>query len=338
MIKKLFFVAALLMPSLACGGDPTANLPVQIIPAGSDPAVPAPAAAAGFTTLALDADFTSPAYSNPATWLAECGASPGAQNTIWHLIFNEQEHAAVAGAPCDRAIITTDGGSQVLDVQWRPSDFSCCSYTLISLDWPAGEWGEGPSGPGGAAGGPNGTGLPQQGYVELTFRIPAAGFGGFTRDSLPFDWWQDQCNGCAIPASHAPEVDFFEIHSSSFDGTSAQLLQGNPGFQTNAYNLSVTQYHTLGVLMTNNGVDTTSTCSYLDGSSTPVNNTCVQFSRAPTGLGEFYKNIAMWVGADDCFGHPGCETQNADVLIKRIRIFECANYWNNPCLGPLITR
>ena len=53
MIKQLFFTAALLAPSLTYAGNPSATLPGQIVPAGT---IPAPAQAAGFTTLAFSAD------------------------------------------------------------------------------------------------------------------------------------------------------------------------------------------------------------------------------------------------------------------------------------------
>ena len=41
MIKQRFFTAALLAPSLAYAGNPSTTLSGQIVPAGSDPAVPA---------------------------------------------------------------------------------------------------------------------------------------------------------------------------------------------------------------------------------------------------------------------------------------------------------
>jgi hypothetical protein len=58
MIKRVFITAALLVPSLAYSANPSANLTVQV-----DPAVPAEAAAAGFTTLAANYDFTQPLYA-----------------------------------------------------------------------------------------------------------------------------------------------------------------------------------------------------------------------------------------------------------------------------------
>jgi hypothetical protein len=38
MTKQLFFTAALLLPGLAYSGNPSAELSVQMVPTGSDPA------------------------------------------------------------------------------------------------------------------------------------------------------------------------------------------------------------------------------------------------------------------------------------------------------------
>src|SRR5712672_250684 len=110
MIKKLFFTAALLVPGIAYGADPSANLPIQIVPAG--PAVPAPAAAAGFTTRVLHSDFTSPAYADTSTWLQCAGAS----SPIWWTTNN----ANYKKGTCP--IITTDGGVQVFQFRIDPPD------------------------------------------------------------------------------------------------------------------------------------------------------------------------------------------------------------------------
>ena len=58
LITPLLFAAALFLPSLAHGADPSANLSVQVVPPGSGPTLPPQAAAQGFTTLALNADFS----------------------------------------------------------------------------------------------------------------------------------------------------------------------------------------------------------------------------------------------------------------------------------------
>src|SRR6266478_9018702 len=83
MIKKLFFTAALLVPGLANGADPSATLPVQIVPSGSPRAIPAGAQAAGFTTLALDADFSLPFYATQSNWLDCAGATSPQWYRAW---------------------------------------------------------------------------------------------------------------------------------------------------------------------------------------------------------------------------------------------------------------
>src|SRR5215472_4528784 len=65
MIKKLLFAAALMMaPGFAFAADPSANLSIQVVPAGQTTSAqcsatpPVEAAQAGFTTAAFCNDFT----------------------------------------------------------------------------------------------------------------------------------------------------------------------------------------------------------------------------------------------------------------------------------------
>jgi hypothetical protein len=76
MIKKLLFLAALLIPGVAYGGNPAADLTVQIVPSGSvgncgTPlgAAAADVQAAGFTTCARYNDFTTPIPNTVGTGL-----------------------------------------------------------------------------------------------------------------------------------------------------------------------------------------------------------------------------------------------------------------------------
>lgn len=135
MIKKLLFTAALLVPGLAYGQNPSANLSVQVVP-GSDPppgtacavgpnymgAIPAAAAAAGFNTCVLNMDFSDPttftykgttvSWTNPSTWL-DC---KGAPQPIWAISGN---------ANCnDYSIITDTDGKTSLAADITPADFA----------------------------------------------------------------------------------------------------------------------------------------------------------------------------------------------------------------------
>src|SRR5690348_16001070 len=99
MIKKLSFMAALWLPGLAYAGNPSADLSVQIVPAPP----PAPAVAAGFTTLTLNADFSTPFYANKANWL-DCG---GATSPQWYKQWVAFGSNGVA-APCSAILQETD--------------------------------------------------------------------------------------------------------------------------------------------------------------------------------------------------------------------------------------
>src|SRR5215468_9711446 len=87
MIARLFFMVALLLPFLAYG-DPSVDLSTNVIPATS---APAPAAAAGFTTLALDPEFSQP---QPNGWFACKGGPTGAK---W---YQGVEGGDTHAAPC----------------------------------------------------------------------------------------------------------------------------------------------------------------------------------------------------------------------------------------------
>src|SRR5262249_52745468 len=86
MIRRLFFMAGLLLPCLAYGSEPSTDLSVNVTPTP-----PAAAAAAGFTTLALDAEFSQP---QPNGWFACKGGPAGA---LW---YQGVEGGDTKAAPC----------------------------------------------------------------------------------------------------------------------------------------------------------------------------------------------------------------------------------------------
>jgi hypothetical protein len=131
MIKKLIFTAALLVPSLAYGNNPSANLTVQVKPPLGPPnsiacdigppytgSIPAAAAQAGFTHCAANYDFTQTQsftdslgthqWSNVSSWLACNAQSSG--SWLWTYM------PYVQGVPCNSTYqnVANDGGTQVL--------------------------------------------------------------------------------------------------------------------------------------------------------------------------------------------------------------------------------
>jgi hypothetical protein len=80
MIRKLIFAAALLIPSIPYAANPSASFSDQVVPAGSDPAIPAEAQPAGFTTLAANFDFSQSFYATQSNWYDCDGNLP---NRVW---------------------------------------------------------------------------------------------------------------------------------------------------------------------------------------------------------------------------------------------------------------
>jgi hypothetical protein len=112
-IKKLFFTAALLVPGFARAFSSSADLSVQIEPAGPDRAIPAQAKTAGFTLLAFESDFTQPFYAKGSRWLDCAGASkPQWFRGAWPGFSNF--------APCSQIRQATDPltGTPALEMSW----------------------------------------------------------------------------------------------------------------------------------------------------------------------------------------------------------------------------
>ena len=109
MIKGLFFTAALLMPSLAYAGNPSANLSVQVVPAGVQVA-PAGAQAAGYTTLAFHSDFTQPFYTNLSNWL-DCA---GATSPQWWIAGGNGHSPPPCAQPTSRQVASAKLGASGL--------------------------------------------------------------------------------------------------------------------------------------------------------------------------------------------------------------------------------
>ena len=358
MIKQLILAAALVVPGLAYAGDPSANLSIQIVPAAPSPAppplgggiacdqgpnaaaIPAPAQAAGFTRCLLNADFTSAAYANPANWLAECGYGGSAAGTTFRLIENDVVHSHVQSAPCNRAVMTTDLGSQVLLLELFQNDFANNSFDILELDWPTSAYTS-------PWGGPNGTGLQHAQYAEVTFRMPQASAqesGG--KQFLPYAFWY---NGGQPPPGTFTEVDFFEIFSNlcginggQAAGTCNLAVNTNlAGYSNPTPNVPVGPAYTqTGFLTTTNNGINFGFCMYTNGG---IVTSSATLCAGPAPLYASDGNVdprhgllESWLN-NDCGGIPGCNPNTIQVYIKSIKLFGCPNYWNGICTGTVIT-
>ncbi len=91
------------------GGTACAVVSVLVQPAN---AVPPPAAVAGFTTLIINDDFTSPSFANPATWLDCAGASSPLYWRAWD---------GFGPYPDCPISIVSDQGSNSVRIHWQDS-------------------------------------------------------------------------------------------------------------------------------------------------------------------------------------------------------------------------
>lgn len=118
MIKKLFLVAALLVARLASAADPSASLSVQVVPPEAGPTIPTQAAAQGYTTLALNADFTQGVKAS-----IYCGsdASQEAPGYDWYI--GVRGGLASGNVQCGgNTYPYSDGGTSVLRIE----NGDCC--------------------------------------------------------------------------------------------------------------------------------------------------------------------------------------------------------------------
>jgi hypothetical protein len=226
MIKQLLLTAALLAPGLA-SGQVSAPLPVDptVVPAPpgqgleGDPAQdpPAPAAAAGFTNHIIAADFTSPAYSNTASFIVNCGASASVsgQPSTWHYYLNLGSSSATPGSGypgslCGNITMVSDPPySQVMRLTYPVSQFSS-SNNQITMTFP-GEYA------GSYAGG---QWLPTELYEKIVLRAPASSWAQSTPDGS---------QRTVPPGGDTGGQWLFEITSEPYNGKAHATINSWPG-------------------------------------------------------------------------------------------------------------
>ena len=310
MIKKLFFMAALLAPGLAYGGNPSANLSVQIVPSG--PAVPAAAQAAGFTTLAANYDFSQPFYATQSNWL-DCGANN--DSLPWHV---GNPGISLTEFPCNinqRADPVT--GDTVMDFQYLTSynsygqtgQFNTIGAQTIN----------------------NGTGTVTVSfpnfYVEAAYRVGPPYCGSHNAGGPNGVWsW-----GTVGPL----EMDFTELWTSDCgygDAAGANHANNSPlpgyaSYQPN--NLPPgwiqTAYHRYGTLLTSDGSTSAKACFFVDDIlQSPA---CGEANFTP---GQYASRNYLIASATNLT--PPLP-QNIDLYIKYIRVWSCASWATGHCDG-----
>src|SRR5262249_10166574 len=103
---------------------PSADLSVQIVPAPSTPTIPAGAQAAGFTTLAVNYDFSQPQYANQSNWLGCYNGSFPSSGFQWYQV-GQAPGLNYTPVPCSliRQVGDSTINKSVLDIGWPQSSF-----------------------------------------------------------------------------------------------------------------------------------------------------------------------------------------------------------------------
>jgi hypothetical protein len=329
MIKSIFLTAALLAPSLAYGQNPSADLPVQVVSAGSDPTVPAPAVAAGFTDHVLSADFSQSSYSDITTWVNGCGAS-STPPFWWFGYWGESGQQPHQGAPCSRIIMENDPsiGKQVLHLQYLSSDSAVGSNPnnqILTLTWPAPPFN-----------GPPVNYLPIEYYMEITFRQSEAGLT--QSHQINNQRFYLGPSGFNSPSCYFGPDNFEILTNSNSDSgwvygdcagfgpaTSDCVSTGQQWCGTPPEGLAkdLTQYHTCGTLFTSDGTTQMYMCAFVDGVNT-TNGCPGPYRPAFTApLANHQYIMINGRGTDSLDRANGSVTVNEDIYIQRIDIWVC---------------
>jgi hypothetical protein len=354
MIRKLMYLTTLLLPLLpgvAHCADPSADVSVNVVPAG--PSAPAGAAAAGFTTLALNSDFTQ---QMPAGWLGGCAnpgdytpvnnADDGKPHSWWlNLWWSQNYYSCAVGQVADPAF-----GGLVLDMPWWVDNaYGNVGTVLETASWDYNANGGWPASPQGQS-----NDYPNNAYYEVTLRQTPIGAGVYS----VLNTWGPLGIAPAMNSngsSQTIEWDAMEIetgnighsdaavHNWGNSGTAGGFLwcgivgTGCGGFPAPGglpSNFDTSQYHTYGMRVTSDGTNMEG-CAYVDNKL--IN--CI-----PVTLNAFQKvsgrNFLVLQNACDWWNLPsnGCtQGQRQDLYVKSVRVWSCASWQTAQCNGPVLS-
>jgi hypothetical protein len=306
MIKKLFFIAALLMPGLAYAGNPSANLPVQIVPPQSGPPVPAPAAAAGFTQLAINSDFSLPKYATLGNWLDCAGANP----PEWWQGWIGVEYGS--HVPCNSTYI-----GQVSDDPGVPG-----TGPVLHMHWDNALWQGYPNIVGNMIETTDTAAHVNPGkyftffYEEITARAGNLGLNN------GYNLWNTGADG------HSIEFDGLEVSSGGTDANACvhNNVSGTvpctfyASYPANHRGIDYTQYHTYAWRITSDGSTDAQWCTYIDN----VKDTCVGISPA---AGQIAGDITVATVPQLIVGNRGVNgpppSVIGDMYVKSVKVWTC---------------
>lgn len=326
MIKKLFFVALLLLTPGLAYGLASITLPGQVVPGSS---VPAPAAAAGFMTPVLNIDFTSVAGNWPAHNIVQCGASPSVSGQPSTWVFQS------FNIPCPQ--IVNDGGTNALLVQAAAG-----TPGKAGISWPGLS----------DVGSPPNTWMPNAFYGRFTFHVdtPTLVQGG-TNNWGDVEWWSTAGSCCLT--TNLDENMGEATNNSVGQGSGTDTLGGgfwewtpegcNPSLRqcnifgnTFGVNWNLTVYHTIEVLWTTDGSSKVAVCSWLDANG---NYNGSAFQGCSSGS---LVNSVNYVEHDRVINFDmgefggGARASTSNGWIQNYQIWSCPNFISTVCAGAVV--
>jgi hypothetical protein len=326
------------------------SYPSAVVPAAtSDQAIPASAAAARFTTLAFNSDFTE---QLPANWLGGCPVAGNGRPVLpWNTdntghIWWQNIWWAKTYLPCQTVQVqdVTYGGL-VLDMPWVVDARNGKIGNVIQSM---------------SEDGVTANDLPPNFYLEYTIRVTPLGDGRRGPYTVLNTWPTE--GGARFTQAVGYEVDVAETSASFINGWTAGTHNWGTGFAAFAwapfswsgskrinvsdYDVDITKYNTFGARMTSDGSTAAEACFYINNIFVNCQNVQPSSDFGPDQYGHFGNNFAQRLflvlqGACENWNNaclPDGTLQH--VYVKSVRAWSCANWRNgdgHACDRPVLT-
>jgi hypothetical protein len=331
------------LPPVLLGGIILANtVALAQMPSGNNTLpVPPGAQAAGYTTLAMNSDWTT---QIPANWLGGCtDAGNGSPVNLgdtsghdwWMNIWWSENYQ-----PCLTAQVTDpSSGGLALDIPWIVDP----SYANVGAVIQSSSWNYGS--PGYAD---TNVSFPIGSYYEIAaMMVPASTPGAyFVANTWGEGGIHDQDCGCAIEwdvmeiSGGLPNRSDSAVHNWGAGGQGAWILYPWENFAPST-NFVPTQYNVYGLLVTYDA-DTQQAegCTYIND----VFQKCASLPGGVTSAeaSTVGRQFLVIQNACDWWNEPNGQcTPTAglkqDLLIREVRVWSCSSWQTTQCSGPLVT-
>jgi hypothetical protein len=339
----MIFVAAALMSCFAYSAELSGDLSVKVVPATSS--VPAGAAAAGFTTLALSSDFTQ---QMPAGWLGGCVTPGNGKPVDPQYYWDGQPHTwwmNIWWAPIYQNCTVSQVqdptfAGLVLNMPWTVEDIGIAIGTVIQ----SGSWDYDPVKGKGTV-----HSYPNNAYYEITARITPLLPGAYF---VLHTWPPAGMSDANYKGGH--ELDVIEtsgnelwkydagVHNWRFGKGGAWLWLGQVPAELGGLpaNYDPSVYHTFGLRATATGepsADGSSMgfCSYIDN----VLIRCVHNLQGVAPENTTERQFLVLQNACDWWNQPanGCEKgRDQRLYVKSVRVFSCGDWNTTQCNRPVL--